>query len=179
LPLITVLIAPAEAIPALRQQPFLQESLVFSDAEAELALEAVRDYVPAIIAVEREFAASPIGQVFLQTVRADEALAGCQIQTVGVRRSQRYRVKERVLLDGTSAMLLDISTTGAHVIGPAVLKPSQQLNLALRAGSVPLPAVAVWVQYELPKEGPRYRAGIQFADSAATAVAEYISEMTR
>jgi hypothetical protein len=39
--------------------------------------------------------------------------------------------------------------------------------------------MAVWVQYELPKEGPRYRAGIQFADSAAAAVAEYISEVAR
>jgi hypothetical protein len=176
---VTVLIAPADAIPALRQQPFLQESVSFTDAEADLALEEIRRSIPAIIALERSFASSPAGRNLLRAIRQNDALATCQIQTVGVRRSHRYRVNERVLLDGESATLLDISVTGAHVVCPAALKPTQQVNLALRLDSPPLAAETVWVQYELPKEGPRYRAGIRFADSAAASVAEYISEMAR
>jgi hypothetical protein len=175
----TVLIAPADAIPALRQQPFLQESVAFLDTDADIALDRIREDPPAIIAVEREFAASPAGQALLKQILADSNLATCQIQNVGVRRSLRYRVNERVLLDGATATLVDISTTGAHIVSPAALKPTQELYVALRLDSTPLLAVAVWVQYELPREGPQYRAGIQFAASAAAAVAEYIAEMAR
>jgi hypothetical protein len=174
----TVLIAPAEAIPALRQQPFLQESMAFSEADADIALEQIRRHVPMIIAVEREFGASPAGQAFFKQLHADPNLATCQIQMVGVRRSQRYRVNKGVLLDGTAATLLDISTTGAHLISSVVLKPGQEVYVTLRSDNPPVLAVAVWVQYELPREGPQYRAGIQFAPSAAAAVAEYISQQS-
>ena len=153
--------------------------MAFSGADAAVALDQIRKHVPMIIAIEREFGASPTGQALIKNIIADDNLSSCQIQMVGVRRSQRYKVNESVLLDGTTATLLDISTTGAHVISPAALKPTQELTVALRVDSPPLPAVAVWVQYELPREGPQYRAGIQFAPSAAAAVAEYISEMAR
>ena len=175
----TVLIAPAAAIPALRQQPFLQESMAFSEADADVALDQIRHHVPMIVAIEREFGASPAGQALVKQIIADDTLSSCQIQMVGVRRSQRYKVNEPVLLDGTTATLLDISTTGAHVLSPSALKPTQELYVALRIDSTPLPAVAIWVQYELPREGPQYRAGIQFAPSAAAAVAEYISQKAR
>ena len=174
-----MLIAPAHAIPALRQKPFLQESLVFSHTEADVALQRIREVVPLIVAVEREFAESPAGQALLSSIRADPNLSTCQIQIIGLRRSPRYRVDDRVLLDGTSAQLLDISAEGAHVLSGAVLSPAQEVRVVLRVNSSPLPAVAVWVQFELPREGPQYRARIQFAPSAAAAVAEYISEMTR
>jgi hypothetical protein len=173
----TVLIAPADAIPALRQQPFLQGSLAFPDRDADIALERIREDPPAIIALEREFAASPPGQAFLKQITREDTVAKCQIQMVGVRRSQRYRVNERVLLDGETATLLDISPTGAHVVSTLTLKPTQELYLTLRLDTPPLLAVAVWVQYELPAEGPQYRAGIQFAPSAAAQVAEYIADM--
>ena len=153
--------------------------MAFSGGDAAVALDQIRQHVPMIIAVEREFGASPAGQALIRQIIADDNLSSCQIQMVGVRRSQRYKVNEPVLLDGTTATLLDISTTGAHVLSPAALKPTQELYVALRVDSTPLPAVAVWVQYELPREGPQYRAGIQFAPSAAAAVAEYISEMAR
>lgn len=175
----TVLIAPADAIPALRQQPFLQESMAFPDTDAAVALDRIRQHMPMIVAVEREFGVSPAGQALIAQVLADETLSSCQIQMVGVRRSQRFKVNQPVLLDGTTATLLDISMTGAHVVSPAALKPTQELYVALRVDSTPLPAVAVWVQYELPREGPQYRAGIQFAPSAAAAVAEYISQMAK
>jgi hypothetical protein len=176
---VTVLIAPAEAIPALRQQPFLQESLAFTDSDARLALERMREHVPAIVAVERLFAESDAGLALLRELRSDERLAGCQIQTVGVRRSHRYRTNEPVLLDGTPATLLDISSTGAHVLCESPLKAAQPVQIALRATALPVNATAVWVQYELPKEGPRYRAGIRFAEPAAGQVGDFISAMRR
>ena len=153
--------------------------MAFADTDAAVALDQIRHHVPMIIAFEREFGSSPPGQALIKQIITDDQLSSCQIQMVGVRRSQRYKVNEPVLLDGTTATLLDISMTGAHVVSSAALKPTQELHVALRVDSTPLPAVAVWVQYELPREGPQYRAGIQFAPSAAAAVAAYISEMAR
>ena len=153
--------------------------MAFSDTDASIALDQIRHHVPMIVAVEREFGGSPAGQALVNEIIADDTLSTCQIQLVGVRRSLRHKVNERVLLDGTTATLLDISRTGAHVVSASALKPTQELYLALRNDSQPLLAVAVWVQYELPSEGPQYRAGIQFAPSAAAAVAKYLSEMTR
>ena len=174
-----MLIAPADAIPALRQKPFLQDSLVFSHTEADVALQRIRESIPLIVAVDCDFAESPAGQALLSAIRADPTLSTCQIQIVGVRQSPRYRVDDRVLLDGTTVQLLDISAGGAHVLSGAVLKPTQEVQVVLPVKSAPLPAVAVWVQFELPREGPQYRAGIQFAPSAAAVVAEYISKVTR
>jgi hypothetical protein len=175
----TVLIAATDAIPMLRQQPFLHDSLAIPDTEAGRALEYIREHVPVIIAIERGFAAGPVGQALLKQIQADAGLTSCQIQMVGVRRSQRYKVNVPVRLGGANARLLDISATGAHVVSTSMLKPAQELQLTLRPDGDPLQAVAVWVQYELPKEGPQYRAGIQFHPSAVLAAAEYIAEIAR
>ena len=67
----------------------------------------------------------------------------------------------------------------AHIISLAPVKPRQRLRISLKDGDRPLTGVAVWVHFELPEEGPRYRAGIEFGPSASSAVADYISERTR
>lgn len=131
-----------------------------------------------MIAVERLFAATLPGQGFLSEIRSDESLSGCQIQTVGVRQAPRHRVNGQVFIDGMLATLRDISVTGAHVVSMSPLKPVERLYLAMEAGGAPLTAFTVWVQYELPKEGPVYRAGLEFAASAAAAVADYVAELT-
>jgi hypothetical protein len=175
----TVLIAPAEAISALRHQPFLRESVAFDESQIDAALQALRHQVPAIIAVERALAASRTGQELLEQIRADRSLATCQIQLVGARQAQRFRLNEPVTLDGNAATLLDISSAGARIVGPAPLKAAQAIVLGLRGGRPPLPAQTVWVQYELPTEGPRYRAGIRFTNPGDPALADFISAMTR
>ena len=171
----TILVAPVEAIPTLRQQPHLHESHAFADTDAALALEQIRRELPTVIAVERRFAATLPGQGFLSQIRSDESLAGCQVQTVGVRQALRHRVNEQVFIDGMPAKLLDISVTGARVVSNSPMQPVQRLHLSMEPGGAPLTAFTVWVQYELPKEGPRYRAGVEFAASAAPAVIDYVS----
>ena len=175
----TILIAPVEAIPTLRQQPHLHEAHAFAQTDAAQALDRIRQDLPTVIAVERLFAATLSGQGLLRQIRGDESLAGCQIQTVGVRQAPRHRVNQQVFIDEVPATLLDISVTGAHVVSTTPLTPLQRLQLAMEAGGVPLTAFTVWVQYELPKEGPLYRAGLEFAASAAPAIADYVSELCR
>ena len=175
----TILIAPVEAIPTLRQQPHLHESRAFAPTDAALALEQIRRELPTLIAVERMFAATPPGQGFLRQIRSDESLAACQIRTVGVRQAPRHRVNAPVSIDGTPATLFDISVTGANVVGTLPIRPSQRLHLSMQAGGPLLTAMTVWVQYELPAEGAQYRAGVEFTASAAAAVADYVAALAR
>ena len=51
----------------------------------------------------------------------------------GTRRAPRFRIKAgvEVQLDGNPAMVVDLSTVGAQVISPTVLRPNQKVRIAL------------------------------------------------
>ena len=176
----TILIAPAEAIPGLQSQPSLRESRAFPDSESHLALHAIQELTPPIIALERNFAASMAGQALVKRIKGDAKLRRCEIATVGIRRARRHKVTERVeiAIDEQPANLLDISSTGALVLSPCSLKPRQRIRVTLRPGDRPLTALVVWVHFELPHEGPRYRAGIEFVASAGEMVEGFISTIS-
>jgi len=172
----TILIAPAEAIPGLQSQPSLRDSRAFPDNETDLALKAIQELVPPVVAIERNFAASLPGQAFIKRIKGDTKLRRCEIATVGVRRARRHRVREviDILIDEDPASLLDISSTGALVVSSSSLKPRQRIRVILRAGERPLTALVVWVHFELPPEGPRYRAGIEFFDPDTDPLQKFI-----
>jgi hypothetical protein len=93
----------------------------------------------------------------------------------GTRRAPRCRVAGQVsvLIDGNAAALVDLSTCGAHVVSPTILKPNQRVRVALPddAGVVKFNAAVVWASFEMPsKGGPRYRAGINFVDADGPSV---------
>jgi hypothetical protein len=175
----TILIAPPDLIPQLQHHPSVRDAQVFTDGETSQALDAISQHERPIVLVEQQFAASSLGQAFIRQVRLGPDGGLCEIQLVGVRRAARHKLHERVYLDGEAATLLDISTSGAHVLSSAPLKPRQRVRIALREGDRPLTGIAIWVHFELPREGPRYRAGVEFIESAAATLAEYISEITR
>jgi hypothetical protein len=96
----------------------------------------------------------------------------------GTRRAPRYKVTEpvEVLVDGNTATLVDVSTVGAQVVTPAVLKPNQRIRMSLpeEDGAIRFKASVAWAKFEIPpKSGPRYRAGVEFLDADATAVDAY------
>jgi hypothetical protein len=173
----TVLIAPATAIPALRQQTDLHESRSFGDTDVTLALDEIRRTPPALIAVDRTFALSLLGQAFLSHVKSDIRLARCEIQMVGIRQAPRYRVNVPIFIDGLPGRLIDISVTGALVERASPLS-ANRLHVSLRLTD-PLCAFVVRLAREVPKDAPRYRAGVEFGASAASAVAEYVSQLPR
>ena len=70
---------------------------------------------------------------------------------------------EHVFIDGHTATLLDVSTTGARVRSSEPLRPNQHVRVVLLArGLIKTPGVVVWSTLE---SGPplHYRAGIAFA----------------
>jgi hypothetical protein len=74
-----------------------------------------------------------------------------------------------VLIDGTPAALVDLSPLGAQVVSSTVLKPNQRLRVTL-PGSVRVHGAVAWAAFEIPKAGPRYRAGIEFVHPVARAL---------
>jgi hypothetical protein len=77
------------------------------------------------------------------------------------------------VIDGNTAAVIDLSTIGAQVVSPTILKPNQRVRVSLGDdnGSVRFNAAVAWASFEIPpKSGPRYRAGLEFVDAEASAV---------
>ena len=95
----------------------------------------------------------------------------------GTRRAQRFKIIEGIeaLIDGNPAMLVDLSTVGAQVVSGTLLKPNQRVRLSFieNTKQVRFSAGVAWSAFELPKAGPRYRAGIEFFDADPEAVSRF------
>ena len=90
------------------------------------------------------------------------------------RREPRFEIIEaiEVLIDGTPAMLVDLSMVGAQVVSSSLIKPNQRVRVSIVQGTKPVRFTAgvAWSAFELPKAGARYRAGIEFFDADPDAV---------
>jgi hypothetical protein len=85
----------------------------------------------------------------------------------GTRRAPRIRIKDgiEVAVDGNPAALIDLSTVGAQVVSPTVLKPNQRVRILIGEGksAVKCLGAIAWAAFEMPKGMPtRYRAGIDW-----------------
>jgi hypothetical protein len=99
----------------------------------------------------------------------------------GTRRAPRFRVRPglEVQLDGNPAAVVDLSTVGAQVISPTVLRPNQKVRITLPNDEFLLRfrGAVAWAKFELPKanQAPQYRAGVEFTDGDAAAIDSVIS----
>jgi hypothetical protein len=95
----------------------------------------------------------------------------------GTRRAPRFTMAASldVLVDGKKASLIDLSSLGAQVVSMTILKPNQRVRVLLSDpdGTVRFNATVAWASFEIPPEGPRYRAGLEFIDADARAVTAY------
>jgi PilZ domain-containing protein len=92
----------------------------------------------------------------------------------GTREAARVRMESglEIAVDGNTATLVDLSSVGAQVISGAALKPNQRVRLALTddAATVRLSGSVVWASFEISKNGPKYRAGVQFVKPDVQAI---------
>jgi hypothetical protein len=108
-----------------------------------------------------------------------EAPAPSPLDQRGTRRAPRFRVVDdvEVLVDGNPATLVDVSLVGAQVVSLSTLRPNQRLRMSLPASRpIRFSAGVAWAAFEMPKTGPRYRAGIEFYDADADAMNKFIAE---
>ena len=101
----------------------------------------------------------------------------------GTRRAPRYRIGEtvEVMIDGNPAVLVDVSMVGAMVVSPTSLKPNQRVRFSLPDAARPIRfgAGVAWSAFEIPKSGPRYRAGIEFYDADTAALERFIDRISK
>jgi hypothetical protein len=100
----------------------------------------------------------------------------------GTRRAPRFRVRPGIelQLDGNPAAVIDLSTVGAQVISPTVLRPNQKVRISLPNDDFLLRfrGAVAWAKFELPKapvKTPQYRAGVEFTDGDASAIDSVIN----
>ena len=119
----TVLVASPDLLPALAESASDGDSelLTFSDADALRALEAITNRRPAVIALERVFAATPRGTALINRIKADPTLKRSEIRVVSsdsdIARAPGQRPRHA---DGPSA------TASAVVTAPVA--PAPQLD---------------------------------------------------
>jgi hypothetical protein len=216
----TVLIAAAEHLTPLKDRGGFADAQCFSDTEALRALEVITRERPSLVALERTFAGTSRGTALINRIKADPALASCEIRVVeqagpeaaregaasvqvavaagavaaaavappatldqrGTRRAPRTRVTGRVevLIDGNPAMLIDMSPIGVQVVSSAILRPNQRVRVTLQDPARPLRVAAnvAWASFEMPKDGPRYRAGLEFFDPDAAAMNGWMTKLS-
>src|SRR5262245_4325631 len=99
----------------------------------------------------------------------------------GTRRATRVRVRPGVelQLDGHPAAIIDLSTVGAQVVSPTVLRPNQKVRITVPSDDFVLRfrGAIAWATFELPKPpatAPQYRAGVEFTDGDAAALGKVI-----
>ena len=214
----TVLIAASNHLAALTQLPDLTDAEPFADTDALKALDTITQRRPRVVALEQSFASSARGAAFINRIKADPALAACEIRILETggsatggttpaappaaapaaaastptpaptetprieRRAQRHIVSRNVevLIDGNPATLVNISIVGAQVLSMSSLRPNQRVRMSLVDATRPMRfnGVIAWASFEMPKEGPRYRAGVNFYDAAPDMVARFIETVT-
>jgi hypothetical protein len=98
-----VLVAPRDLLPALIESASHGDSelLTFTDADALRALEAITNRRPAVIAIERVFAATPRGTALINRIKADPGLKHSEIRVVsGDAAMDRVAEQRPALADG-------------------------------------------------------------------------------
>ena len=98
----------------------------------------------------------------------------------GTRRAPRVKIVEgvEVMIDGSPATLIDLSVVGAQVISLTILRPNQRVRMVLPDEERPIRCQAgvAWAAFEMPKTGPRYRAGIEFFDAESGNLDRFIEQ---
>ena len=113
-------------------------------------------------------------------LRGAETEAAVKLDQRGTRRAPRVKIVDgvEVLIDGSPAMLVDLSVVGAQVVSPTILRPNQRVRMILPDEERPIRCVAgvAWAAFEMPKSGPRYRAGIEFFDAESGNLDRFIEQ---
>ena len=151
----TVIIGAADTLPALRERMGDANGavLVFSDLDAIDALNTITTRRASLVVLERLFALTTRGAALINRIKADPTLKLSEIRVLahnsdytrviarvappsapaldqrGTRRAARFVIAAKVTIevDGKQAALVDLSSVGAQVVSPGVLKPNQRV----------------------------------------------------
>jgi hypothetical protein len=200
----TVLIGAADLLPALQTRAghLNGEVLAFSDDEALRALETITRRRPTVIVLERLFSVSPRGTALINRIKADRSLQQAEIRVFahdsdytrivphappplpqsidqrGTRRAPRFKMvsSASMIVEGKTSPIVDLSTVGAQVLSPTMLKPNQLVSAGLvdDVTNAKFKASVAWTKFEVTPGGvPVFRSGINFVDADAATLDAY------
>ena len=114
----------------------------------------------------------------LEPLPTEAAIPPVPLDQRGTRRAARFKIAAEISahIDGNAAKLVDVSTVGAQVISPTILKPNQRVRVVLTDdhGALRFNGAIAWAFFEFhPKGGPQYRAGVNFVDANSDAVGAF------
>ena len=107
---------------------------------------------------------------------------GQRLDWHGTRRAPRIRVRGgvEIQLDGNPAAVVDVSSVGAQVLSPVILRPNQKVRVSVPNDEVVMRfrGTVAWAKFELPKPSaaPVYRAGVEFLDADNKAMDAFASK---
>jgi hypothetical protein len=97
-----------------------------------------------------------------------------------VRRGRRVKVPPGIdmLVDGSVTRLIDLSTFGAQVLSPTILRPNQTVRISIPDSKtgVRVAAGIAWSSLEL-RNAARYRAGLEFREAHPELLASLAEEV--
>lgn len=132
-----------------------------------------------------------------------------QLPAATTRRMPRFKAPQGVelVVDGSAAMLVDVSTMGAQVLSRGILRPKQRVRVTLgdEENAVRFNAEIAWSALELPKSGkaptfhdmdplqqaraddvtmsrlatPHYRAGLTFVTGDSKIIEQFCSRVKK
>ena len=106
-----------------------------------------------------------------------------QLDFTGTRRAPRHGVdgSREILVDGKPGSLVNLSLVGVQLVTTAALKPGQRVRVSLSEpkGALRCGATVVWATFEMAKDGPRYRVGLDFINPNTAALDAYIGRLKR
>jgi PilZ domain-containing protein len=97
------------------------------------------------------------------------------------RQARRLKMREgiEVTLDGSTSVLVDMSSIGAQVVSPLALRPNRVVKMALRGDESKLSCKVrvMWARFEQPQgtAAAQYRVGVKFTDLEASAIDEFMA----
>jgi len=136
---------------------------------------------PSVVAAPAPVAATITTQPAAASATATAEEPPRSLDWHGTRRAPRVRVRGglELQLDGNPAAVVDLSTVGAQVISPTVLRPNQKVRITVPSDEFMLRfrGAIAWAKFELPKPpvtAPQYRVGVEFLDGDSAALEKVI-----
>jgi hypothetical protein len=145
----TVIIGALELLDALKQSAAAEgEVLSFSDNEPLKAIEAITTRKPAVVSLERLFAATSRGAALINRIKADPALSGSEIRVVSVDGTYRVSPRRTAAAPLPSAAPPEVSAPTPMVVAVESVDSAEP---------APAPAPAQNLDYRGTRRAPRFR----------------------
>jgi hypothetical protein len=133
----TVLIGGADLLPDLKDRVHEPgELLAFTDAEALRALEIILTQRPNVVALERQFAATPRGTALIGRIKADPALGGTEIRLIAHDSGNSQAAAHMESLEEQPAVILTIEPPDPETLDQRGTRRAQRFKVAGTLGTL-------------------------------------------